>query len=137
MPGDKSRNSRLYFSVVVVWFGDGRMSFIIVYQSKAKNKPRWTKFGKGEGVYWFRAESKWTTKKTYTEMLRGLVLFGSVLVFLDDHAGGHAGVCPDRFLRACARRVRVPKRATCLVQLATDPGTTETSRPSLTRRAGP
>ena len=48
----------------VIWWADGRMDFIVVYSSSAKNKPRWRKIGEGTGVFWFRAESKWTKKET-------------------------------------------------------------------------
>jgi hypothetical protein len=58
------KRAKLYLSMPVVWWADGRMDFICVWKSDAKHMPRWEKFGKGEGVYWFRAKSKWTTKQT-------------------------------------------------------------------------
>ena len=117
VPGAKTDSSRLYFSVPVICWADGRIDFIVVYSSKAKNKPRWEKLGDGEGVFWLRAETKWTTMETYPEMLRGLIAFHACKVQLDDNAGGHGGPGPDCFLFGMgARRVRVPRRATSLVQ---------------------
>jgi hypothetical protein len=64
VPGTKHEKSRLYLSVVVVWWADGRMDFVVVFRSDAKTLPPWEKFGKKDGVFWFRAKSKWTTKET-------------------------------------------------------------------------
>ena len=66
VPGAKTDSSRMYLSIPVIWYADGRMDLIVVYKSTAKNKPRWMKLGEGTGVYWFRAETKWTTKETYS-----------------------------------------------------------------------
>lgn len=65
MPGKlDDKRAKLYMSIMVVWWGDGRMDFVVVWKSDATTIPPWEKFGKGDGVYWFRAKSKWTTKET-------------------------------------------------------------------------
>lgn len=45
------KRAKLYMSIVVVWWADGRMDFVVVWKSDAKTLPPWEKFGKGEGVH--------------------------------------------------------------------------------------
>ena len=85
----------------VIWWADGRMDFIIVFKSDAKTLPRWEKCGFGKGVYWFRADSKWTTKETYVQMLRYFFTTETPCeILLDDMHGGHCGV-QDVVLLCC------------------------------------
>ena len=92
----KGNNSRLALSCPVVWRANGELDIIIVWSSKNKSEqgtPRW-ETNKG-GITWFRADSKWTNKKTYTKIIRHFVaLDPGCKVFLDDMARGHGGYQP-------------------------------------------
>jgi len=72
--------------------------------------PRWTEH---HGILWFRADTKWSTKKTYYKVLRVLLpLDREVKLFIDDFAPGHGGACPEHFLRSIDSSTDSPKRGT-------------------------
>ena len=125
VPGEKTDKSRVYLNVSAIWWADGRVDFVVLYRSDAqavKEKPEWEKLGKGSGVYWLKAASKWTTKTVYPEVVRALVKMGCKL-FSDDHAPSHLGTAVDHFLRSIgARRIQVPRNATSLAQPGDRPG---------------
>jgi hypothetical protein len=125
VPGQKS-GKRLYLNVTIVWWADGKMDFVVVYQSDSeavKVKPEWQKLGEGAGVYWLKAPSKWTTKVTYPEVLRALLKLNSCGLFTDDHAPCHDGNVPDNFLKSMGgARAQIPRNATALVQPGDRPG---------------
>lgn len=123
VPGAK--RSKLCLSMPVVWWGNGDMDFIVVWSSRNKRdkkEPRWQNHG---GVLFYRADTKWSTKKTYYKVMRALLtLDRKVKVFIDDYAPGHGGACPDEFVATLGgQRVRVPRGATWVLQPADRPQT--------------
>ena len=101
------------------------MKIVVIYRGSERDEP----FDEIDGVWnsarwklallvWFRAESKWTRKRTYVQILRSVCCLGVRLLF-DDWAGGHNGPAPDHFLRTMGgRRIRIPRNATWLLQAA-------------------
>ena len=101
------------------------MKIVVIYRGSERDEP----FDEIDGVWnsarwklallvWFRAESKWTRKRTYVQILRSVCCLG-VRLFFDDWAGGHNGPAPDHFLRTMGgRRIRIPRNATWLLQAA-------------------
>ena len=127
MRGNKA--NKLNISIPTVWFADGRVDFIVIWHSKRKNEqehpgPRWQKINK---VWWYRSpDSKFTTHKTYVEVMRFFCRHNAVKLFFDDRAPSHDLLAADFFLKSVgAERLRIPARATDLVQPADRPNTNQ------------
>ena len=117
-----SINNKLTLSMPVVWYGDGTFDYVVVFRSDAKKAPRWEC---RHGIMWFRANSKWSTKKTYYQIVRYLVPLGrKVKLFMDDAAPGHKGMCPFYFLDSMGVvHLRIPGGTTSVLQAADRPTT--------------
>jgi hypothetical protein len=63
VPYAKRHGSKLNLSMPTIWFADGSFVFLVVWRSSATTIPRWEFINGpgGEGLWWFRAESKWFT----------------------------------------------------------------------------
>lgn len=82
---DKHSTSKLTLSMPTIWFADGSMDFVVVYASTRKADNEADRWSEHNGVLFYRAASKWTTKKIYYKVLRALIPFPrKVGLFLDD-----------------------------------------------------
>jgi len=121
----KATGSKLTLSIPVIWFADGSMDLVVVWKSQRQNIPisqRWTE---REGIFWFEASTKWSTKERHYQVLRQLMtLDRGTELYLDDMHSGHGGASPDKFLETMGcKRLRIPSNATWLVQPADRPAT--------------
>jgi hypothetical protein len=120
---EDNADSKLYLSIIVVWFADGTLDFVVCWTTNRKgenaldNVDRWQEIN---GVMWFESYSKWTKIEHYHRILR---YFFSVArpvgLFIDDAANGHKGPAPDYFMGSIgAKRLRIPGSSTWAVQAA-------------------
>jgi len=118
---------KLCLSIPVIWSADGKVDFVVVYRTNRKGPDikRWHRIDSDEGaVYWFEAKSKWTSMETYVHILRFFFHLGADLaIFMDDVHKGHGGSPPRFFLDSIgAKRIRIPRNATWLLQAADQSG---------------
>ena len=121
----KGSGSKLCLSIPVIWFADGSVEIVVLWKSQKTNIPmkeRWKKIG---GIFWFEANTKWSTKERHYQVLRQLMtLDRGTELFLDDMHSGHRGSSPDKFLESIGcKRLRIPANATWLLQPADRPTT--------------
>ena len=123
----KGTGSKLCLSIPVIWFADGRVDMVVVWKSQRKNIPISERWEKRHGIFWFEANTKWSTKERHYQVLRQLMtLDGGTKLYLDDMASGHRGASPDKFLESIGcRRIRIPSNATWLLQPADRPTTNQ------------
>lgn len=120
---EDNAESKLYLSIIVVWFADGSFDFIVCWTTNRKGEnalddvDRWQEIN---GVTWFEAYSKWSNLEHYHRMLRYFFGLGRpVKLFIDDMARGHNGPAPDYFMGSVgAKRLRIPGSSTWAVQAA-------------------
>ena len=121
----KGTGSKLTLSIPIIWFADGSMDIVVVWKSQRKNIPMNQRWTLREGIFWFEANTKWSTKERHYQVLRQLMtLDRDIRLYLDDMASGHRGANPDKFLETMGcKRVRIPSNATWLLQPADRPTT--------------
>ena len=68
--------SKVTLSMPVLWFGDGTMEFMVLWNKPGSKltTPKWEfihdKENPEQGVWWLQAPSKFTRKETYPEIIR-------------------------------------------------------------------
>ena len=118
-------NEKLCLSIPVIWKGDGSMDLCVLWRKSGAKGFSWTNHG---GVWWLCAPSKFTTKESYTEILRFFMSRShkSCKLYVDDVARGHAGTIPDHFLESIGcKRVRIQGLCTGFIQPADRPQTNQ------------
>jgi len=118
-------NEKLTLSIPVLWRGDGSMELCVLWRQKGIQKFTWSNCG---GVWWLAAPSKFTTKESYTEILRFFMsrCHKPCRLFLDDVARGHSGTVPDEFLKTIGcKRLRIQGLCTGFIQPADRPSTNQ------------
>ena len=113
-------DSRLNLSCPVVWWADGRMDIIVVWETNRANLDTAERWRVHEGIMFFEAYSKWAAIESYHRILRYFFsLESGVKLFFDDDARGHKGPAADLFLASIgAKRFRIPGGSTWVVQAA-------------------
>ncbi len=118
-------DSKLCLSIVVVWFADGTMDFVVVYKTQKQNLDGVDRWQEIDGVMWFESHSKWSNTEHYHQVLRYFFsLKKRVKLFVADSARGHNGPAATYFLdsmgHTCVRRI--PGSSTWAAQAADQSG---------------